>query len=102
MISYIIAIGWGLIFLVATFHPRLGPHVYRTAWPGRYIDPRRKRLAVGQCVLLSIAWMLVAVIIFLQSFRNDLWTIVSLVLLAVCAVCVIAGLYIGSRLQDLL
>jgi hypothetical protein len=101
MTTSIIAIGWGLIFLVATFHPRLGPQIYRTAWPGQYTDPHRKRLAVVQCVLLAIAWMLVAVIVYLQSFRNDFWTLVSLALLAVCAICVLAGLFTGRRLREL-
>jgi hypothetical protein len=101
MTAYIIAIGWGLISLVAIFHPRLGPQLYRTAWPGQYTDPHRKRLAVVQCVLLGIAWMLVGVIVLLQSFRNDFWTIVSLALLAVCAICVLAGLFMGSRLRRL-
>jgi hypothetical protein len=101
MIGYIIAISWGLIFLIATFHPRLGPQIYRRAWPGLYTDPQHKRLAVLQCVLLSIAWMLVGVIVLLQSFRNDVWTIISLALLALCAICVLAGLFVGSRLRRL-
>ena len=101
MTAYIFAIGWGLIFLVATFHPRLGPQIYRTAWPGQYTNPHHKRLAVVQCILLGIAWMLVGVIVFLQSFRNDFWTIISLALLAVCAVCILAGLVMGNRLRKL-
>jgi hypothetical protein len=82
MIGYILAIGWGLIFLIATFHPRLGPQIYRMAWPGLYTEPRQKRLAVLQSVLLGIACMLVGVIVLLQSVRNDMWTILSLALLA--------------------
>ncbi len=101
MTALIISIGWGLIYLIATFHPRLGPQIYRTAWPGQYTDPRQKRLAIVQCVLLGIAWMLIGVILFLQSFQIDFWTIVSLALLAICAVCVLIGLFLGSRLQRL-
>jgi hypothetical protein len=101
MPGYILAIGWGLISLVAIFHPQLGPQIYRIAWPGHYSTPHQKRIAVAQCVLLGIAWMLVGIIVFLQSFHNDFWTIVSLVLLAMCAICVVTGLLLGSRLRKL-
>jgi len=99
MTGYIIAIVCGLIFLVATFHPQLGPRVYRTAWPGYYSDPRQRRTAIVQCLLLGIACILVGMVVFLQSFHNDFWTIVSLALLAVCASCVVAALVIARLLQ---
>ena len=101
MPAAILAIGWGLIFLVATFHPRLGPRIYRTAWPGQYTDPYHKRLGVAQCVLLGSALMLVGVVVLLQSFHNDVWTIVSLAFLVVCVICVLAGLFVGMRLRTL-
>jgi hypothetical protein len=95
----IVAVVCGLIFVVATFHPQLGPRVYRTAWPGYYSDQRQRRIATIQCVLAGIALILLGSIMFLQSFRNDFWTIVSLVLLAVCASCVVAALVMARLLQ---
>lgn len=100
MFSTLGMIAWGLLFLIGIVHPRLGPYVYREAWPGFYTDARNKRLAVIQCSLLGIAWTLVGVIVLLQSFRNDTVTIISLFLLIPCALCAIIGIILGRRLQN--
>jgi peptidoglycan/LPS O-acetylase OafA/YrhL len=94
-----VAFGCGVVFLIATFHPRLGPRVYGMHWPGQYTDPQLKRLALRQGVLVGSAWILLSMVLFLQSFHIDVWTMVSLVLLIGCACCVVTGLVMERQLQ---
>lgn len=98
-LSTILLLACGITVVVATFHPRLGPQIYRTAWPGAYTNRSHLRLARMRGVLLGTTLIMLATIIWLQSFHIDWLTLLSVGLLVLCAGCVLTALMLSQRLS---
>lgn len=89
----------GITALVALYHPRFGPQLYRVEWPGYQPDALRRRTAYVMCVAFAISIICAGLALLLQSTRQDPLIIASFIPLAVAFVSAFVGLAAAVRLR---
>ena len=99
MLSFIIFAAVGVALLIGAYHPSLGPRLYQQQWPGYYPERAIRRKATLRYALLAMTFILLGVVLLLQSFHSDVLTITSVLLLGICAMCAIISFALDRSLR---
>jgi hypothetical protein len=99
MLSFIIFTSVGVALLIGAYHPSLGPRLYQQQWPGYYPKRAIRRKATMRYILLAMCFILIGIVMLLQSFHIDVLTIISVILLGICTVCAIISFALDWTLR---